>query len=150
MAAAKIRISKKFTFDMAHALYGHKGLCQNIHGHTYTLCVTLIGTPVNAPGSPDDGMLLDFSLLKTIVHGRVISVYDHALVLNGNSPHRQLQEIPENFEKVIYLEEQPTCENLVLRIADDLKQHLPGEVSLHHLSLQETPTATAEWFSEDN
>lgn len=32
---AKIRITKAYKFDMAHALPGHDGLCKNIHGHSY-------------------------------------------------------------------------------------------------------------------
>jgi 6-pyruvoyltetrahydropterin/6-carboxytetrahydropterin synthase len=135
---------------MAHALYGHKGLCRNIHGHTYTLSVTLLGGITNDPGNTEDGMVVDFSSLKDLVHEQVISVYDHALVLNGHSPHGDLKEIEKNFEKVIYLEDQPTCENLVLRIAGHLNEHLPAGIILHHVSLQETPTAKAEWYYEDN
>lgn len=29
-----IRVTKEFTFDMAHALFGYDGPCKNIHGHT--------------------------------------------------------------------------------------------------------------------
>lgn len=135
---------------MAHALYGHNGLCRNIHGHTYFLSVTLLGSVINAPGQSDDGMVLDFTDLKELVHEHVISVYDHALVLNANSPHTALKELETNFERVIYMPQQPTCENLVLTIAGKLKQYLPKNVLLHHVSLQETPTAKAEWFYSDN
>lgn len=150
MASPRIRITKQFTFDMAHALFGHKGLCRNIHGHTYTLSVTLLGAITRSAGNTEDGMVMDFSVLKDLVRQEVISVYDHALVLNGSSSHGELRQIRENFEKVIYLEEQPTCENLVLRIAGNLSRRLPRGVILHHVSLQETPTARAEWFYEDN
>ena len=33
----KIRITKRFTFEAGHALYGHDGKCKNIHGHSYKL-----------------------------------------------------------------------------------------------------------------
>mgnify|MGYP002381827482 CR=1 FL=1 len=135
---------------MAHALYGHKGLCRNIHGHTYSLSVTLLGGVKVDPGASDDGMVVDFSLLKDLVREQVISFYDHALVLNGQSKHSELKQLMESFEKVIYLDKQPTCENLVLEIADKLNKQLPKGVILHHVSLQETPTAKAEWFYDDN
>ena len=32
MQATKIRVTKVFTFDMAHALFGYDGPCKNIHG----------------------------------------------------------------------------------------------------------------------
>ena len=43
---SRIRITKKFTFEAGHALYGHDGKCKNIHGHSYKLYVTVIGEPI--------------------------------------------------------------------------------------------------------
>jgi 6-pyruvoyltetrahydropterin/6-carboxytetrahydropterin synthase len=146
----RIRITKQFTFDMAHALYGHNGPCRNIHGHTYKLSVTLLGKVISDFGNTKDGMVVDFSVLKKIVQKEIISLYDHALQLNADSPHAELTGLRENFEKVIYFENQPTCENLVLAIASTLNKLMPKGVILHHVSLQETPTAKAEWFYEDN
>ena len=37
------KISKEFSFDMAHLLDGHDGKCQNLHGHTYKLQVEISG-----------------------------------------------------------------------------------------------------------
>ena len=42
----KIRITKKFTFEAGHALYGYDGKCKNVHGHSYKLYVTVIGIPI--------------------------------------------------------------------------------------------------------
>ena len=50
---SKIRITKKFRFEAAHALYGYDGKCKNIHGHNYKLFVTVIGVPVKASISLD-------------------------------------------------------------------------------------------------
>lgn len=150
MRSPRIRVTRQFTFDMAHALFGHKGLCKNIHGHTYTLSITLLGDVIKDPGNTNDGMVIDFSVLRDLVKEKVISVYDHALVLNGNSPHRELHPLTQSFEKVLYMDKQPTCENLVVLIAGNLNRYLPHGMILHHVSLQETPTSRAEWFYEDN
>lgn len=150
MASPRIRVTRQFTFDMAHALFGHKGLCRNIHGHTYTLSITLLGRITNDPGNTEDGMVIDFSVLKDLVRQEVLLMYDHALVLNGSSPHKELNQVGANFEKVIYLDGQPTCENLVLKITETLNKCLPKGMILHHVSLQETPATRAEWFYEDN
>ena len=59
-----IRVTKVFTFDMAHALYGYDGPCKNIHGHTYILSVTLKGKVINENNHPKNGMVIDFSDFK--------------------------------------------------------------------------------------
>ena len=150
MRDQRIRVTKSFTFDMAHALYGYDGLCKNIHGHTYKLYITLLGKVLNDYGNPKDGMVMDFSDLKKLVQEQILSIYDHALVLNGDSPHAELKDLKENFEKIVFLENQPTCENLVLDIVYKLKKKLPENVILHAIKLKETPTSFAEWYTEDN
>ena len=82
-----VRITKEFKFEMAHALYGYDGLCANIHGHSYKLWVTVKGEVKNENGHTKDGMLMDFTDLKSIVKPEIVDKYDHSLVLNANSPH---------------------------------------------------------------
>ena len=82
----KIRITKKFTFETAHAIHGYDGLCKNIHGHSYKLNVTVIGTPINNPEDVKYGMIIDFSDLKKIVREEIVIPFDHATVLNYKSP----------------------------------------------------------------
>lgn len=145
-----IRVTKKFTFDMAHALYGYDGPCKNIHGHTYTLSVTLIGKVINDNLNPKNGMVIDFTDFKKVVKDNVIDVFDHSLVLNLNSPHAQLNDLNNNFEKINYVPYQPSCENLIIDFLDRIKFKLPDNVIVKNLKLEETPTSFAEWFLEDN
>ncbi len=63
----RIRISKEFQFEMAHALYGYNGPCKNIHGHSYKLCVCVIGDVIKDETNAKNGMVMDFSDLKKIV-----------------------------------------------------------------------------------
>jgi 6-pyruvoyltetrahydropterin/6-carboxytetrahydropterin synthase len=145
-----IRVTKKFTFDMAHALYGYDGPCKNIHGHTYTLSVTLIGKVINDNLNPKNGMVIDFTDFKKVVKDNVIDVFDHSLVLNLNSPHAQLNDLNNNFEKINYVPYQPSCENLIIDFLERIKFKLPDNVIVKNLKLEETPTSFAEWFLEDN
>lgn len=145
-----IRLTKTFTFDMAHALYGYDGPCKNIHGHTYKLRVTVLGAVNNNPVSPKLGMVMDFGELKTIVNHEISDVFDHALVLNADSPHRAIAGLDEQFEKVVYLPYQPTCENLLADFVNRLRKRLPDYVTLCSLRLDETPTSYAEWYASDN
>ena len=135
---------------MAHALFGYDGPCKNIHGHTYHLYVTLIGEVLNEQGNSKNGMVIDFTDLKKIVSENVINVFDHALVLNYNSPQAKLIESNFVFEKVIYTSYQPSCENLLLDFLERIKEYLPKHVFINSLKLEETPTSYAEWFLSDN
>jgi len=144
-----IRISKEFTFDMAHALLGYDGLCKNIHGHSYTLVVTVIGSPMEESSSPKIGMLIDFKDLKNIIKQQIIDEFDHALVLNHATPKELLDMLTKNYDKIVMTGYQPTTENMIADMAARIGILLPGNLKLHSLRLRETPSSYAEWFAGD-
>lgn len=146
----KVRVTKKFSFDMAHALYGYDGPCKNIHGHTYHLSVSLIGVPQQDHNDVKLGMVMDFGDLKKIIHSQIIDTYDHALVLNDNAPYSKSDLIKSEFEKVILVPYQPTCENLLLQFVKNIKNLFPKDIQLVKVRLDETPSSYAEWYWEDN
>lgn len=134
---------------MAHALYGYDGACKNIHGHSYHLSVTVKGPPINDTNHPKHGMVMDFTDLKDIVKP-IIDKLDHATILNANSPHKSFAQKNLLFEKLVLVSYQPTCENMLIDIAEQIQKQLPNQIQLHHLYLQETPSSYAEWYAEDN
>ena len=103
-------LSKEFTFDSAHFLTKYHGKCENLHGHTYKLRVTVEG-PVG-----EEGMVMDFAELKRVVKENVIERYDH-------------QNLNDFFEN-------PSAELVVMKIWEDLAPKLP--VKLYELTLWET------------
>ena len=145
-----IRVTKVFTFDMAHALFGYDGPCKNIHGHTYKLSVTLIGSPIQDTTNPKEGMVIDFTDFKKIVKDEVIDIFDHTLVLKANTPHAKIQGFTDNFERLLFTEYQPSCENLLVDMLNRIQVKLPSYLNLKNVRLEETPTSYAEWFKEDN
>ena len=146
-----IRITKQFSFETGHALYGYDGKCRNVHGHSYKLSVTVIGQPITDTNHVKLGMVIDFGDLKKIVKSQIVDVFDHATILNKNSPHADLAEkIREHSPKVILVDYQPTTEMMIIDFAKRIKQHLPNNIKLHSLKLQETTTSYAEWFATDN
>ena len=148
---SRIRITKQFTFETGHALYGYDGKCRNVHGHSYKLSVTVIGSPITDTSHVKLGMVIDFGDLKKIVKEEVEDVFDHATVFNKNTPHMELaKELQERGHNVILVDYQPTSENMVIDFADKIKARLPKEISLFSLKLQETDTSYAEWFASDN
>jgi len=144
-----IRVTKSFSFEMAHALEGYDGDCRNIHGHSYKLFVTLRGMPLQQPGHPQDGMVMDFSHLKKMVKEQVLDTYDHALVLNAAAASQVIAELSKHYQKVVPLPFQPTCENLLLDIVEKIQVSLPPTVELSEVKLFETATSSATWCAED-
>lgn len=148
---SKIRITKQFSFETAHALYGYDGKCKNIHGHGYQLYVTVIGTPISDTSNPKYGMVLDFGDLKKIINAQIVDVFDHSLILNKNTPHDGIaQDLIKNGHKVILVDYQPSSENMIVDFANKIIPELPIEVKLFSLKLKETETSFAEWFASDN
>ena len=135
---------------MAHALLNYEGDCKNIHGHSYKLEVCVIGTPESAPMSPEDGLLMDFKELKTLVGQAIIKKFDHSLVMNKNHDTMLIDTLSEQFDKLVTVNYQPTCENLIVDFADRIQERLGFGVELHHLILHETETAYCSWFAADN
>jgi 6-pyruvoyltetrahydropterin/6-carboxytetrahydropterin synthase len=107
-----MQLTKIFTFDSAHFLPNYHGKCENMHGHTYKMEVTIEGKP-----NPDDGMIMDFKKLKEIVNEKVIEKLDHKL----------LNDIVDN----------PSAEFLAMWSWDQLK----NDVNLKQIKIYETPNS---------
>lgn len=146
----KIRITREFCFEMAHALWNYDGACRNIHGHSYRLLVTISGTPAGISGDPKFGMVLDFKDLKNMIKGPVIDYLDHSLAVYRETEGKTLDAVRAMYEKVHVFDFQPTCENLVLFIVDTIQPLLPPGLDLQSVKLYETATSFAEWNAEDN
>ncbi len=147
---SSVRITKEFSFEMAHALDGHDGPCRFIHGHSYLLSVTILGIPSPDETSPKLGMLMDFSDLKAIIRKQILDLFDHALVLKNNNQIQNRPSASALFERTLWVEYQPTSENLLLDFVKRIRPFLPEGVMLHSMKLRETATSYAEWFAEDN
>jgi 6-pyruvoyltetrahydropterin/6-carboxytetrahydropterin synthase len=148
---SNIRITKQFSFETGHALYGYDGKCKNVHGHSYKLSVTVLGTPMSDTAHVKLGMVIDFGDLKKIVNDEIVHKFDHATVFNKNTPHVELaKELADRGHNVILVDYQPTSEKMVIDFAAKIKARLPKNISLHSLKLQETDTSFAEWYATDN
>jgi len=148
--ASLIRVTKEFPFEMAHVLWNYDGPCRNVHGHSYRLFVTIAGTPIDNPENPKNGMVIDFSDLKSIVKKEIISVFDHAVVVSSRYEKEKRDMFSKLFGNTVLVDYQPTCENLVADFAEKISRKLPSGIKLHSLKLYETATSFAEWFAEDN
>ncbi|MGM5630429.1 6-carboxytetrahydropterin synthase [Apibacter raozihei] len=145
-----IRLTKIFTFETAHALWGYDGKCKNVHGHSYKLYVTIKGNPIDDIHNSKNGMVMDFGDLKVIVNELIVDPFDHAILLNSNSEHKRLGDtLIKEGHKVIFTDYQPTCENMLSDFALKIQSRLPQGIILAKLKLYETETSYGEWIKED-
>ena len=141
-------LTKIFHFEAAHALNGYDGKCRNIHGHSYELRVTVKGMPLNEPGNPKNGMVIDFHDLKAIVNQEIVEKFDHSFIIGNNMPKDFVGMTKKNFDKVVELPYQPTTENMLADFAQRIKHRLPQHIELYSVTLQETRDNIAEWREE--
>ena len=76
-----LTITRKLEFDAGHRIPDHKSQCRNLHGHRYTLEITLTGAVIEVEGSSDNGMIMDFSDIKALAKEHLVDVWDHAFLV---------------------------------------------------------------------
>lgn len=145
-----IRVTKEFSFEMSHVLHNYDGPCRNVHGHSYRLFVTVVGSPVIDISDPKLGMVIDFGDLKKIVNEEIVHRFDHSVVVSTHQPEEKVTQFRKLFGNTVVVDYQPTCENMVADFAARINSRLPAGVMLHNLKLYETATSYAEWYAGDN
>jgi 6-pyruvoyltetrahydropterin/6-carboxytetrahydropterin synthase len=141
------RISKEFSFSMGHRLSHHEGLCKNIHGHNYTVIVSLKSLNLN-----ENGMIMDFGDLKAIVNSYLKQYYDHALMVNevDTDGIEKLKEVIP-YLKVLIVPYEPTAENMSKEIFDYVTNEVKkynGEIDVDFVTVYETDGSQAT-YSKD-
>ena len=94
-----MELTVAFHFAASHFLTKYHGKCENLHGHNYKILINIEG-PVK-----EDGMVLDFKVIKDKVNSKVIDKLDHT----------HLNDTIDN----------PSAENLAIWIWDKIKDDLP-------------------------
>lgn len=136
------KISKTFSFDMAHMLDGHDGKCKNLHGHTYQLEVEITGELLTTPAK--QGMVMDYSDLKAVVKAQIIDPLDHAFIYDASSEKEVFlaNSLRAIDSKVFELPYRTTAEHLAKFIYDRLKQ---AGLLVSAVRLWETPSSCCEY-----
>ena len=124
---------------------------KNVHGHSYQLDVTVIGHPIEDSKHVKKRNGHRFWRPKVHCQSRKLFIpFDHATVLNTNSPHKEIaDEMESRGHKILRVGYQPTSEMMILEFAVKLQARLPKHLKLSSLKLRETATAFAEWYAED-
>lgn len=127
-------------FNAAHKLYNPNwskekneevfGVCanENWHGHNFDLFVTVKGEP-----DAETGFVMDVKKLKAIIKEHVIKKVDHKNL---------------NLDVDFLKGKMCSTENLAMGIWNQLKPHLPENITLHCVKLYETPRIYVEYFGD--
>lgn len=142
------KVSKEFSFDMAHILDGHDGKCQNLHGHTYKLQVE-IASPALIEDGAKKGMVIDFTDLKAVVKRAILDPMDHAFIYDQTSERESkiANLLNELNSKTFALPTRSTAEEMARFIFERLSQQEKLPVSA--IRLWETPTSFCEYRAQD-
>lgn len=129
-------LTKQFKFCAAHKYWNDKwdndknyqvfGDDVKVHGHNYVLDVTITGEI-----DPYSGFIVDIQDIKTIVSENVIKVLDHS----------QIEKDIKWFKG-----KQPSTENLVIFIWEQIFSKIKKPAKLYKIKLRETPTIFTEYF----
>ena len=145
-----MKVTKEVTFDCAHMLSGHNGLCKNLHGHTYKLQVGIEGEKIESGSSAD--MIVDFKDLKAAINNTVMSRFDHATIISGDAYRGSAEEELLHFLnrhdlRHIVLPKRTTAEDMALYIKEVITNDLAAtysNISNVSIRLYETPTSFVE------
>ncbi len=133
-----VYVTRIESFNAAHRLFRAEwseeknnqvfGKCanKNWHGHNFTLHVTVAGIP-----NPETGFVIDLKQLKTIIKEHITDKLDHK---NMNTDVPFLENI------------QPSIENVIEKIWEQLIPYIPAPASLYRLILHETNSNYCEYF----
>jgi 6-pyruvoyltetrahydropterin/6-carboxytetrahydropterin synthase len=143
-----MQITRRLEFDAGHRIPNHNSQCKHLHGHRYTIEITLSGDVITTEGVSEQGMVMDFSDVKRIAKEHVVDAWDHAfLVYRGDKVVLDfLNSLPDH--KTVVLEVIPTAENLA-KVAFDLLLNAYHDTYGNHLRLErvrlyETPNNWAD------
>ena len=143
-----LTITRKLEFDAGHRIPDHKSQCRNLHGHRYTLEITLVGAVIEEEGSSDNGMIMDFSDIKALAKEHLVDVWDHAFLVAKEDAGLvdYLNSIPNH--KTVIMEHVPTVENLAsaaFRVLQPVfEKAFDGRLKLASIRLYETPNCWAD------
>ncbi|MCF0227777.1 MAG: 6-carboxytetrahydropterin synthase [Malacoplasma sp.] len=112
------KVTKEFHFEMAHCLDGHDRGCNNVHGHSYKLEVTL-GIDNLIPIGPAKGMVMDFGWLKNDINTMIVDHFDHTFAYDTHNKNecKIANLLTKLKKKTLGLPFRTTCENMTEWIA---------------------------------
>ena len=134
-----IYLTKQYKFCAAHKYWNKDWSDQKnievfdedvkVHGHNYTLSITVKGEINN-----DSGFIVDIKKLNKIISQYIINIFDHS----------QIEKDIDWFKN-----KQPSTENMLIFMWDEIVGRIPSGAILHCIKLRETPTIFSEYYGPE-
>ncbi|MBT5391689.1 MAG: 6-carboxytetrahydropterin synthase [Euryarchaeota archaeon] len=145
------RIRRFVETDTGHRVPNHKSKCRHMHGHRYRFEAEIEGDTVQKPGVSEEGMLMDFSDVSTILMTYVHDIIDHAFVVyEGDEEARKACEFMGEQHRTVVVPFIPTAENLAKWAFEQVEPHIVttygNRLKLIAMHVRETPKSTASWI----
>jgi 6-pyruvoyltetrahydropterin/6-carboxytetrahydropterin synthase len=148
-----MRITRRLEFDAGHRIAHHTSQCRHLHGHRYAIEVTVSGDIIATARDPEQGMVADFSGIKSIVQQHVVTPWDHAFLVDAHDQTVRgfLDSLPGH--RTVVLDAPPTAEHLALtayRILVPAFAAVYGmRLCVEQVRLYETPNCWADALRGD-
>jgi 6-pyruvoyltetrahydropterin/6-carboxytetrahydropterin synthase len=139
--------------DTGHRVPNHSSKCRHIHGHRYRWEAEIQGDIIDVEGVSEQGMLIDFSAISSILNKYIHDIVDHAfLVYSGDTVMlNSLQSLGEEHRTVV-MPFIPTAENLAKWAFEQVSPHISTEygnrIRLVAMHVRETPKSWASWRAD--
>ena len=128
------RLETKSSFDAAHFLTNYEGKCKNIHGHRWNVTVEIEGTLNN-------GMLVDFGVLKTDL-ASLCDYFDHSFIVEEGSLKKELFDMLNKEFLLRVVSFRTTAENFSKYFFDELSK----KYNVYKVEVYETPNNKAVYL----
>lgn len=145
----KTTVSRRIEWDMGHRIPDHQSLCKHPHGHRYVAEITVEGPVIEEQGSPERGMVKDFSFLKEVL-AFIPARWDHSFMVHKEDPFAATLALFEknHFKqfasdealRMVQVEFIPTAENIAAEIFRKIKER---GINIIKVIIWETPNCKA-------
>ena len=139
----RITCTKIIEFDAGHRVFdADKSKCEKLHGHRYKVEITFSADKL------ENGMVLDFSIIKDKVKKWIDKYWDHNVILSKRDSKLAvaIEEITD--QQVFLIDNNATTELmaqfLMQKCNDELFIDLPNNIECVKVKLWESPTSFAE------
>jgi 6-pyruvoyltetrahydropterin/6-carboxytetrahydropterin synthase len=141
----KTVITKEIQIDMGHRVPNHKSKCRNPHGHRYKIVVGITGEVSSLEGDSDEGMIMDYGDIKTILMDEIDAKFDHGFMVAQSDPLLEtFKQWQSDGLKIIIVPFVPTAENIASYFFTLLGEKFSSiHMSLEYVEVWETPTSKA-------
>ena len=135
--------------DTGHRVPNHKSKCSHLHGHRYRFEAEIEGDIVDVEGASEEGMLIDFSDVSSILEKYVHDVIDHAFVMYENDELlvRMFEQLPPEHRivKVPFIPTADLAKWAFEQVAPHIKTAYGNRLKLIAMHVRETPKSWACW-----